>query len=41
MYGGIEIPALYTYQGTSQLKYLMGHLRAQDKTCRLILISHE
>lgn len=36
MYNGIELPNLYKYQGTNQLKYLMGHLQAQDKSCKLI-----
>jgi hypothetical protein len=40
VYGGMNIPHLYTSQGLGQLKFLLGHLRAQDKTCKLILISH-
>jgi hypothetical protein len=40
VYGGMNIPHLYTSQGLSQLKFLLGHLRAQDKTCKLLLISH-
>jgi hypothetical protein len=39
-YGGMNLPHLYTYQGVSQLKFLFGHLRAQDKTPKLILINH-
>jgi len=38
--GGMSIPHLYTKQGLDGLKFLVGHLRAQDKTCKLILISH-
>jgi hypothetical protein len=40
LYSRIELPNLYTCQGTNQLKYLMRHLQAQDKTYKLILISH-
>jgi hypothetical protein len=36
----MNLPHLYTSQGLGQLKFLLGHLRAQDRTCRLILISH-
>jgi hypothetical protein len=36
----MNIPHLFTSQGLSQIKFLLGHLRAQDKTCKLILISH-
>jgi hypothetical protein len=35
-----DLPHLYTTQGLSQLKFLIGHIRAQDKTCKLILIGH-
>lgn len=37
IYGGMNLPRLYTSQSLGQLKFLIGHLRAQDKTCRLIL----
>jgi hypothetical protein len=40
VYGGMNNPHLFTSQGLGQLKFLLGHLRAQDKTCKLILISH-
>jgi hypothetical protein len=40
IYGGMDLPHIYTSQGLGQLKFLLGHLRAQDKTCKLILISH-
>jgi hypothetical protein len=40
IYGGMSLPHLYTSQGLGQLKFLIGHLRAQDKTSKLILISH-
>jgi hypothetical protein len=40
LYGGMNIPHLYTSQGLHQLKFLLGHLRAHDKTGRLLLISH-
>jgi hypothetical protein len=40
VYGGMNLPHLYTSQGLGQLKFLLGHLRAQDKTSKLILISH-
>jgi hypothetical protein len=40
IYGGMNLPHLYTIQGCDQLKFLLGHLRAQDKTCKLILICH-
>jgi hypothetical protein len=40
LYGGMNLPHLYTLQGLYQLKFLLGHLRAQDKTCKLLLISH-
>jgi hypothetical protein len=36
----MNLPSLYTLQGLHQLKFLLGHLRAQDKTCKLILIAH-
>jgi hypothetical protein len=39
-YGGMNLPCVYTYQGASQLKFVLGHLRAQDKTSKLILINH-
>jgi len=39
-YGGLDLPHLYSRQGLGQLKFLIGHLRAQDKTCKLILICH-
>jgi hypothetical protein len=40
LYGGMNLPSLFTLQGLAQLKFLIGHLRAQDKTCKLILIAH-
>jgi len=40
LYGGMNILHLYTSQSLGQLKFQMGHLTAQDKTCKLILISH-
>jgi hypothetical protein len=40
LYGGMNIPHLYTSQGLHQLKFLLGHLRAHDKTGRLLLNSH-
>jgi hypothetical protein len=40
VYGGLNLPHLYTLQGIGQLKFLLGHLRAQDKMSKLILISH-
>jgi hypothetical protein len=40
VYGSMNIPHIFTSQGLGQLKFLLGHLRAQDKTCKLILISH-
>jgi hypothetical protein len=40
LYGGMSLPHLHTCQGISQLKFLLGHLRATDKTCKLILIAH-
>jgi hypothetical protein len=40
LHGGLNLPHLYTIQGISQLKFLIGHLRAQDKTFKLIIISH-
>jgi hypothetical protein len=40
LYGGMDLPHLYTLQGLYQLKFLLGHLHAQDKTCKLLLISH-
>jgi len=40
LYGGMNIPLLYTSQGLHQLKFLLGHLHALDKTGRLLLISH-
>jgi hypothetical protein len=40
VYGGLNLPHLYTLQGIGQLKFLLGHLQAQDKTSKLILISH-
>jgi hypothetical protein len=39
-YGGLNHPYLYSTQGLGQLKLLLDHLHAQDKTCKLILISH-
>jgi hypothetical protein len=39
-YEGMNLPHVYTYQGASQLKFVLGHLRAQDKTLKLILINH-
>lgn len=40
IYDGMNLPHLYTIQGCDQLKFLLGHLQAQDKTCKLILIRH-
>jgi hypothetical protein len=40
LYGGMELPNLYALQGTRQLQFLIGHLRASDKTGNLILIAH-
>ncbi len=40
LHGGLNLPHLYTIQGISQLKFLIGHLRAQDKTFKLIIIRH-
>jgi len=40
LYRGMNLPHCFTSQGVHQLKFLTGHLWAQDKTCRLILISH-
>jgi len=40
LYGGMSLPHLHTTQGLDQLKFLLGHIRAQDKTCKLILICH-
>jgi hypothetical protein len=40
LYGGLNLPHLYKLQGVGQLKFLLGHLQAQDKTSKLILISH-
>jgi hypothetical protein len=40
LYGGMSLPSFYTLQGLHQLKFLLGHLRAQDKTSKLILIAH-
>jgi len=41
LYGGLNLPHLYTSQGLHQLKFLLGHPRAQDKTSKLIIIGHE
>ena len=38
-YGGLGIPHAYFLQSNGQLKLFIGHLRAQDKTAQLILIS--
>jgi len=40
LYGGMDLPHLFTSQGFHQLKFLLGHLRAQDKTNKLLLIGH-
>jgi hypothetical protein len=40
LYGGMNLPSLYTLQCLNQIKFLLGHLRACDKTCKLILIAH-
>jgi len=40
LYGGRNIPHLYTSQGMQQLKILIGHLWAHDKTWKLLQISH-
>jgi len=40
LYGGMNLPHLFTSQGFHQLKFFLGHLRAQDKTNKLILIGH-
>jgi hypothetical protein len=37
-YGGLGLPDLYTSTGINQLRLLLGHLRLQDKTAKLILI---
>jgi hypothetical protein len=37
-YGGLDLPELYTSEGISQLRFLIGHLRLRDKTANLILI---
>ena len=37
-YAGLDLPELYTTEGTGQLRLLLGHLRLRDKTARLILI---
>jgi hypothetical protein len=37
-YAGLALPDLYTSQGIYQLRLLLGHLRLQDKTAKLILI---
>lgn len=39
-YGGLGLPHSYSSQGLGPLKFLLGYLRAQDKTCKLILICH-
>jgi RecG-like helicase len=36
----MNLPSLYTLQGLNQIKFLIGHLRARDKTSKLILIAH-
>jgi len=36
-YGGANLPSLFSCQGLGQLKFLLGHLHAQDKTSQLIL----
>lgn len=38
--GGMNLPHLFTSQGLHQLKFLLGHLHAQDKTWKLLLIGH-
>jgi hypothetical protein len=40
LYGGMSLPHLDTCQGISQLTFLLGQLRATDKTCKLFLIAH-
>jgi hypothetical protein len=40
LYGGMNLPNLYTTQGIYQLKFLLGHLRAKDKSGKLICITH-
>jgi hypothetical protein len=40
LYGGINLPNLYTVQGTSELKIRIGHLWARDKTYKLLLVCH-
>jgi hypothetical protein len=37
-YGGLALPDLYSSQGITQLRLLLGHLRLQDKSAKLILI---
>jgi len=40
LYGVMNLPHLYSTQGIYQLKFLLGHLRANDMTGKLILIAH-
>jgi len=40
IYGGMNISHLYTTQSLLQLKFLVGHLRAQEKMSKLLLITH-
>ncbi len=37
-YAGLGLPSLYTNESIGQLRLLLGHLRLQDKTAKLILI---
>jgi hypothetical protein len=36
IYGGLNLPHLFTIQGILQIKFLIGHIRVQDKTGKLI-----
>ena len=40
-YGGLEVPHLYDVMGMSKTKFLMKHLRLNDKTGKLLRISME
>jgi hypothetical protein len=39
LYGGLSLPHAYLLQSLGQINLLLGHLRAKDKTSKLILIS--
>jgi ribonuclease HI len=38
-FGGVNLPHVYTYQCIGQLELFLGHIRSQDKTSELIMIS--